>query len=344
MKDLQVFENAEFGKLTVIEKDGEPWFIGKEVAEILGYKNGSRDVERHCKYVKLLKSTETVLLEIPPRGIQIINEKDVYRLIMRSKLESAEKFQDWVMDEVLPSIRKTMQILDSIEYTGNIENLVYSRNGMSITTSVNIATVFKRAHREILRAIDTKLRSDDLTLVQFCTDHIKEVTYIDSQNKTQRQYELDEDGFSLIALSLTGEKADLFKIKYIDAFRKMKEALQNMFKARLIESILPQDNRTRQYIYIIKNPLNDTIKIGVAQNVEKRLKQLETGAGIELELIYKSLVCSNAFSIEQTVHKNFEEYRTFGEWFRVSSNIVIDFLDKQTFILNSDFAKYVSVF
>jgi len=75
-KDLTVFENEEFGKLTVIEKNGEPWFIGRDVVSVLGYKNGSRDINRHCKYVELLKSTDTVLLEIPPRGLQIINEID----------------------------------------------------------------------------------------------------------------------------------------------------------------------------------------------------------------------------------------------------------------------------
>jgi len=107
MDELMIFENEEFGKLTTIEIKGDPWFIGKEVATILGYKNLSRDIKRHCKHVKILKSTETVLLYIPSRGIQIINEYDVYRLIMRSKLETAVRFQDWVTDEVLPTIRKT---------------------------------------------------------------------------------------------------------------------------------------------------------------------------------------------------------------------------------------------
>jgi len=106
-KELMIFENDDFGKLTVIYKDDEPWFIGREVAAILGYKNTAEAIKDHCKYMKLLKNSKTLLLEIPSRGLQIINEKDVYRLIMRSKLESAEKFQDWVMDEVLPSIRKT---------------------------------------------------------------------------------------------------------------------------------------------------------------------------------------------------------------------------------------------
>ncbi|MCO7225919.1 BRO family protein [Pleionea sp. CnH1-48] len=93
--------------IRVIEQDGEPWFVAKDVASTLGYSNLSRDIARHCKSLKILKSTETVLLDIPPRGLQIIPERDVYRLIMRSKLPSAEKFENWVVSEVLPSIRKT---------------------------------------------------------------------------------------------------------------------------------------------------------------------------------------------------------------------------------------------
>ena len=78
-------------------------------------------------------------------------------------------------------------------------------------------------------------------------------------------------------------------------------------------------------------------------DVEKRMKQLQTGAGIELELIYKSLICSNAFSIEKDVHKHFENYRTFGEWFKINPTDVINFLEKQTFVLKSEFVKYVSL-
>ncbi|MCO7227605.1 BRO family protein, partial [Pleionea sp. CnH1-48] len=93
--------------IRVIEKEGEPWFVAKDVAEALGYLNTRRAIDMHCKYMILLKSNKTVLLEIPPRGLQIIPERDVYRLIMRSKLPSAERFEDWVVSEVLPSIRKT---------------------------------------------------------------------------------------------------------------------------------------------------------------------------------------------------------------------------------------------
>ena len=108
-------------------------------------------------------------------------------------------------------------------------------------------------------------------------------------------------------------------------------------------SVLPQDSRSRQFVYVIRNPENDRIKIGVSNNVEKRLHILETGAGTKLDLVYKSIVCSNAFDIENMVHKHFNEYRIFGEWFQVDTSKVINFLEQQQYVLKSEFAKYVSV-
>ena len=105
--EIQVFENSKFGEVrSITDKDGKYWFIAKDIAEALGYSNPSRSVQDHCKYVKILKTTKSVPLEIPSRGLQIIPESDVYRLIMRSNLTSAVDFQDWVVEEVLPAIRK----------------------------------------------------------------------------------------------------------------------------------------------------------------------------------------------------------------------------------------------
>lgn len=99
------FEGRDIRSI-VNNETNEPLFVANDIASALGYTNCSRDVERHCKYVKLLGSTESVLLGLNPRGVQIIPESDVYRLIMRSNLPEAEKFQDWITEEVLPSIRK----------------------------------------------------------------------------------------------------------------------------------------------------------------------------------------------------------------------------------------------
>ena len=103
MNELQIFNSEEFGDIRTAEIDGKPYFVGADVAKALGYNNPRDAVSRHCKGV-VKRDTPT------SSGIQsmsYINEGDLYRLIMKSKLPSAEKFESWVMDEVLPTIRKT---------------------------------------------------------------------------------------------------------------------------------------------------------------------------------------------------------------------------------------------
>ncbi|WP_051311399.1 phage antirepressor KilAC domain-containing protein [Zooshikella ganghwensis] len=93
--------------IRVIDKDGEPWFIAKDIAELLGYSRPFDAIATHCKAASRLKFGETPSLKIPPRGLTIIPERDVYRLIIRSKLPEAQRFEEWVVGEVLPCIRKT---------------------------------------------------------------------------------------------------------------------------------------------------------------------------------------------------------------------------------------------
>jgi len=103
MKELRTFQNPAFGEVRVTEVNGEPMFCLADVAKALGYSNPAKAVIDHCKGVTVLETPTT-------SGIQPIkfgNEGNVYRLTMRSKLPNAEVFQDWVCDEVLPSIRKT---------------------------------------------------------------------------------------------------------------------------------------------------------------------------------------------------------------------------------------------
>ena len=103
MNNITVFENVEFGQVRTITIDGEPWFVAKDVAIALGYKNYSTAIDRHCEGVV---KQETLQTAGGMQNISIIPEKGIYRLIMRSKLPNAIKFQDWVCDEVLPSIKK----------------------------------------------------------------------------------------------------------------------------------------------------------------------------------------------------------------------------------------------
>lgn len=105
MNELKIFTNEEFGKIRTVTIDGEPWFVGKDVANILGYQNGSRDINRHVdeedRHKIMLfdgnQNKETI----------IINESGLYSLILSSKMPNAKKFKHWVTSEVLPSIRTT---------------------------------------------------------------------------------------------------------------------------------------------------------------------------------------------------------------------------------------------
>ena len=105
MNDIQIFNNPEFGDIRTVVIDNEPWFVGKDVADILGYQNGSRDINRHVDEED--KRLTKMVSQGQNRDITVINESGLYSLIFGRKLESAKKFKKWVTSEVLPSIRKT---------------------------------------------------------------------------------------------------------------------------------------------------------------------------------------------------------------------------------------------
>ena len=103
MNEMQVFQNSEFGELGVLEIEGKPWFPATACARKLGYANPQKAIRDHCKGVNEMVT--------PTNGgtqtMRFIPEGDLYRLITHSKLPGAERFEKWVFDEVLPSIRKT---------------------------------------------------------------------------------------------------------------------------------------------------------------------------------------------------------------------------------------------
>ena len=102
---LKIFEHEEFGKVRVVDINGEPWFVGKDVADILGYENGSRDINRHVD-AQDRRNYRNGTSEINNRGVTIINESGLYSLILSSKQPQAKAFKRWVTSEILPTIRK----------------------------------------------------------------------------------------------------------------------------------------------------------------------------------------------------------------------------------------------
>ena len=104
MTDIQIFNNPDFGDIRTVEIDGEVWFVGIDIADVLGYQNGSRDINRHVDEDDRL-STQ-IEYAGQKRTVTVINESGLYALVFGSKLESAKKFKKWVTSEVLPAIRK----------------------------------------------------------------------------------------------------------------------------------------------------------------------------------------------------------------------------------------------
>lgn len=104
MNELTVFNNPEFGEIRILEINEMPWFVGKDVANMLGYTNPSKALADHVDVDDKLKNES--LLSLGQRGGWLINESGLYSLILSSKLPKAKEFKRWVISEVLRSIRK----------------------------------------------------------------------------------------------------------------------------------------------------------------------------------------------------------------------------------------------
>lgn len=103
-----IFHNDEFGDLRTIDMDGVYWFVGRDVAEALSYKNAKDAIAAHVEPEdkRVIQRSENATFDVPNRGLTVINESGVYSLIFSSKLPKAKAFKHWVTNDVLPSIRK----------------------------------------------------------------------------------------------------------------------------------------------------------------------------------------------------------------------------------------------
>lgn len=146
MNEIQLFNNPEFGEIRTIDIDGSAWFVGKDIADILGYQNGSRDINRHVDDDD--KLTHKIRISGQMREVILINESGVYSLIFGSNLDNAKKFKHWVTSDVLPQIHRTG---------------AYSINPQSQTTLdiqlLNASTMNANVYVNLLQHIDTKSES-----------------------------------------------------------------------------------------------------------------------------------------------------------------------------------------
>lgn len=161
MNELRLFESQEFGKIRVVEINGEPWFVGKDVAQALGYGEGKSLANAVANHVDEEDKGVTELMT--PGGKQkmvIINESGLYSLVLSSKLPSAKKFKRWVTSEVLPSIRKNggYSTIESItEYQKTLLSVQEKNAHIQTATLLNqIAADYTGTYHQILQAYAIK--------------------------------------------------------------------------------------------------------------------------------------------------------------------------------------------
>ena len=161
MNEVQIFKSDEFGEIRTLNKDGEPWFAGKDIARALGYKYPANAIQR-------LVDEEDKGVDILPtpcneQKMTIINESGLYSLILSSKLPTAKKFKRWVTSEVLPAIRKTGKyelVPVEVEENHTPEGQYLDLTQLELDQRIKIATIIASCRRERLALVAKVLSLD----------------------------------------------------------------------------------------------------------------------------------------------------------------------------------------
>lgn len=183
-----VFDNADFGEVRTVVIDGEPWFVGKDVAECLGYTNPSKALADHVDDDDKLNNK--TLSSLGQRGGWLINESGMYALIFGSKLEKAREFKRWVTSEVLPTLRKTGHYEVAADQS---VNQLLAEFGDFKVTYVQQMVEFKDALEKQTKAFDKSISNMTLSTTQ--------------QNKVHRAVK------DRVGSLLGGAHSDLYKEK-----------------------------------------------------------------------------------------------------------------------------------
>ena len=229
---------------------------------------------------------------------------------------------------------KILKSLAYLEYQPKTE-LLHLKDGKYVTDSLVLANLVNKHHYHVLR--DIELEIEELEENPNLDSPIKESilkgfssgSYRSVQNKELPKYILSEEATLQVLLKYSSE----VRARFIVAFKEAREALNNIVKLKEIEKLLPEVSTNSSFVYIVKNMDTNNIKIGVSKDVYKRLETFRTGNDCQLELVYKSIICSNTFDLESKVHEEFKDFHVRGEWFRVSESKVIEYLEKARYIL-----------
>lgn len=198
---------------------GEPLFCLADICKILGLTNPSKVASQICEEFELpnlkLGSFDT---GFGVKDFHMVDEAQLYFVLYRSRSDIAKPFRRWVETEVLPSVHAS-------KVTGAALIDVHMQEGRAVTTSRNVAEVFDKNHKDVLRDIRNVLESNPDK--EFGQRNFAPSSYRNEQNKEQPEYLLTRDGTMLLIMGYTGSKAMALKTAYIKRFNEMEQALRN---------------------------------------------------------------------------------------------------------------------
>ena len=172
MNNLQIFNSPEFGQVRTIQQNGEPWFVGKDVAEILGYKDTSDAMKKHVDIED--KLTRRFADSGQNREMTIINESGLYSLILSSKMPKAKEFKRWVTSEVIPAIRKTGKYEAMAQAVPINDEPATDFTQLEFDQRIRIAAIIASCRRERLPLVAKVLSLDLEGMMPLMPAHITE--------------------------------------------------------------------------------------------------------------------------------------------------------------------------
>lgn len=172
MNNLQIFNSPDFGQVRTIQQNGEPWFVGKDVAEILGYSNTKDAIAKHVDDEDKLGAQ--IATSGQNRNMTIINESGLYSLILSSKMPKAKEFKRWVTSEVIPAIRKTGKYEAMAQAVPINDEPVTDFTQLEFDQRIRIAAIIASCRRERLPLVAKVLSLDLEGMMPLMPAHITE--------------------------------------------------------------------------------------------------------------------------------------------------------------------------
>lgn len=172
MNNLQIFDSPDFGQIRTIQQNGEPWFVGKDVAKILGYERADNAIRNH------VDDEDKLMHQISASGqnreMYIINESGLYSLILSSKMPKAKEFKHWVTSEVIPAIRKTGKYEAMAQAVPINDEPVTDFTQLEFDQRIRIAAIIASCRRERLPLVAKVLSIDLEEMMPLMPAHITE--------------------------------------------------------------------------------------------------------------------------------------------------------------------------